>query len=114
MDETLKNVESDLFKLENLYEEIDEVNLNINKLKSINNVDLDGDFYGSSLKAPLTAELQANVEYLENLLVENTQKGLFKPKNYIKKPDYDVNGYKNKVNEYKKIKRSSIKHNPKF
>lgn len=86
MDETLKKIESDLFKLDFLNEELVEAYNRKNKLKNINKLPLDNNFFGSKIHQNINNSILVNRNDLEKILIDNVEKGLFRPKIYVNEP----------------------------
>ena len=88
MDETLEKVKDDLLKLDYIYEEQNEVSSSISKLEGINEITVEGDFFGDKkVKVNISCNKQQLENDLANILISNTKNGTFTPRNNIKEPD---------------------------
>ena len=102
MDETLEKVKDDLLKLDYIYEEQNEVSSSISKLKGINEITVEGDFFGDKkVKVNISCNKQQLENDLANILISNTKNGTFTPRNNIKEPDaININIDKRKKRSY--------------
>lgn len=102
MDETLEKVKDDLLKLDYIYEEQNEVSSSITKLEGINEITVEGDFFGDKkVKVNISCNKQQLENDLANILISNTKNGTFTPRNNIKEPDaININIDKRKKRSY--------------
>ncbi len=102
MDETLEKVKDDLLKLDYIYEEQNEVSSSITKLEGINEITVEGDFFGDKkVKVNISCNKQQLENDLANILISNTKNGTFTPRNNIKEPNaININIDKRKKRSY--------------